>query len=90
MSLQLIADRFGIDKFQLSRLFKQELGVNYWNYVMQVRMEKAAELLLRTDEKNSSIASATGFVDESHFSRTFKKYFDMSPKQYRMLHGNAK
>lgn len=89
LSLQVIADRFGIDKFQLSRLFKQELGVNYWNYVIQVRMEKAAELLLRTEEKNSSIASATGFVDESHFSRTFKKYYDMSPKQYRNMHGNA-
>ncbi|MGG1879828.1 helix-turn-helix domain-containing protein [Paenibacillus cisolokensis] len=88
LSLQVIADRFGIDKFQLSRLFKQEMDINYWNYVLQVRVEKAADLLIRTDEKNSLIASVTGFVDESHFSRTFKKYYGMSPKQYRQSRQN--
>lgn len=90
LSLQMVADRFGVDRFQLSRLFKQEMNVNYWNYVIQIRMEKAAELLLRTEEKNSVIASVTGFVDESHFSRTFKKYYDVSPKQYRQLHRGEK
>ncbi|WP_110930285.1 response regulator transcription factor [Paenibacillus bouchesdurhonensis] len=90
LSLQMVADRFGVDRFQLSRLFKQEMNVNYWNYVIQIRMEKAAELLLRTEEKNSMIASVTGFVDESHFSRTFKKYYDVSPKQYRQLHRGEK
>jgi len=90
LSLQMVADRFGVDRFQLSRLSKQEMNVNYWNYVNQIRMEKAAELLLRTEEKNSVIASVTGFVDESHFSRTFKKYYDVSPKQYRQLHRGEK
>ncbi|MBD2868747.1 helix-turn-helix domain-containing protein [Paenibacillus arenilitoris] len=83
LSLRRIAALFAIDKFQLSRLFKQELAINYWAYVMQVRVGKAAEMLVRTDMKNSAIAEATGFVDESHFSRTFKKLLDQSPRQYR-------
>ena len=83
LSLQTVADRFGIDKYQLCRAFKKAFGVNYWTHVMKVRMEKAAELLAGTDWKNSRIAEHTGFLDESHFSRAFKKYYGMTPKAYR-------
>lgn len=87
LSLQTVARLFSIDRFQLSRLFKQQFHVNYWSYVMQVRMEKAAEMLTGTALKNSAIAAATGFVDESHFSRAFKNYFKMTPKEYRQSRG---
>ncbi|MBO9600595.1 MAG: helix-turn-helix domain-containing protein, partial [Cohnella sp.] len=83
LSLQTVAERFDIDKYQLSRIFKQEFGVNYWSYVTKVRIEKAAELLVGTNWKNGRIAEHTGFVDESHFSRAFKKYYGVTPKEYR-------
>ncbi|MGG1639188.1 response regulator transcription factor [Paenibacillus sp. NRS-1760] len=83
LSLQSVADRFDIDKYQLSRAFKQEFGVNYWAYVIQVRMIKAAELLVGTNWRNNHIAEHIGFLDESHFSRAFKKYFGVTPKEYR-------
>jgi two-component system response regulator YesN len=83
LSLQSVADRFKIDKYQLCRVFKKEFGVNYWTHVMKVRMEKAAELLAGTNWKNSRIAEHTGFLDESHFSRAFKKYYGVTPKAYR-------
>lgn len=83
LSLQSVADRFDIDKYQLSRAFKQEFGVNYWAYVVQVRMNKAAELLTGTNWRNNHIAEQIGFVDESHFSRAFKKHFGVTPKEYR-------
>ncbi|MBW7455090.1 helix-turn-helix domain-containing protein [Paenibacillus sepulcri] len=89
LSLQRIATLFNMDKFQLSRAFKQELHINYWTYVMQARMSKAAEMLVNTEMKNSAIAAATGFGDESHFSRSFKKHFDLSPKQYRQAKTGA-
>lgn len=83
LTLQAVADRFNIDRYQLSRAFKKEFGVNYWSQVTKVRMEKAAELLVRTDWKNSRIAEQTGFLDESHFSRTFKKFYGVTPTAYR-------
>jgi len=83
LSLQSVADAFRMDKYQLSRMFKQQIGVNYWQYVMQIRIDKAAELLAETSLKNSAIAEMTGFVDESHFSKTFKKHTGVSPKDYR-------
>ncbi|WP_337103979.1 response regulator [Paenibacillus sp. YIM B09110] len=83
LSLQSVADTYGLDKYQLSRMFKQQFGINYWQYVTQIRMDKAAELLSGTNLKNSAIAEMTGFVDESHFSKTFKKHFGVSPKDYR-------
>ncbi|URN96529.1 MAG: response regulator [Candidatus Pristimantibacillus lignocellulolyticus] len=83
LSLQSVADLFEIDKYQLSRAFKQEFGVNYWAYVTQVRMNKAAELLVATNWKNNHISEHTGFLDESHFSRAFKKHFGVTPKEFR-------
>lgn len=83
LSLQHVAERFALDKYQLSRLFKQQYGINYWQYVTTVRLDKAAELLVGTNLKNSAIAEMTGFVDESHLSKTFKKHFTLSPKEYR-------
>lgn len=83
VSLQTVSQLFSIDRYQLSRLFKQECQMNYWSFVMNVRMKKAAEMLAGTQLKNSVIAEATGFVDESHFSRVFKKHYKVTPKQYR-------
>ncbi|HUC93700.1 MAG TPA: response regulator [Paenibacillus sp.] len=83
LSLQTVADRFSIDKYRLSREFKQEFGENYWHYVTRIRMERAAEYLRETCWKNSAIAEKTGYMEESHFSRAFKKYYGVSPKEYR-------
>ncbi|AFH60798.1 response regulator transcription factor [Paenibacillus caseinilyticus] len=83
LSLQTVADRFGIDKYQLSRTFKQAFGENYWPYVTRRRLEKAAQLLCGTDWKNGRIAEATGYADESHFSKAFKKHYGVAPKEYR-------
>jgi two-component system, response regulator YesN len=83
VSLQVISEKFFIDKYQLSRLFKKRFGVNYWPYVTKIRMEKAAELLRNTDQKMIQIAVKIGYSDESHFSSTFKKHFGVSPKEYK-------
>jgi two-component system, response regulator YesN len=83
VSLQVISEKFFIDKYQLSRLFKKRFGVNYWPYVTKIRMEKAAELLRNTDQKMNQIAVKIGYSDESHFSSAFKKHFGVSPKEYK-------
>jgi two-component system, response regulator YesN len=83
LSLQAVAERFQIDKYQISRVFKQEFNINYWAFVTKIRMEKAAHFLKQTSWKNNSIAERIGFLDESHFSRAFKKYYGVTPKDYR-------
>ncbi|CAM4412827.1 response regulator [Paenibacillus alkaliterrae] len=83
LSLQTVADRFDIDRFRLSREFKLEWGENYWTYVTRIRMEQAAAYLKETNWRNGMIAERTGYCDESHFSRAFKKHFGLSPREYR-------
>jgi len=85
LSLQTVADRFDIDKYRLSREFKLQYDENYWQYVTRIRMEQAAVYLKETNWRSSHIAERTGYVDESHFSRAFKKHYGISPKDYRAV-----
>ncbi|KRE47842.1 response regulator transcription factor [Paenibacillus sp. Soil522] len=87
LSLQTVADRFFIDKFRLSREFKQLFDENYWTYVTRIRMEQAALFLRETNWRIGMIAERTGYCDESHFSRAFKKYYNVSPREYRGASG---
>src|SRR5690625_660782 len=82
ISLNNISKTFHIDKYQLSKLFKEYFSINYWAYVTKVRMDKASELLLNTDLKNYQIAEKLGYTDESHFSRAFNKFYGTSPRKY--------
>lgn len=83
LSLDTIAKKFFISKFQLCRLFKKETGINYWDFVTRVRMEKALLLLANTELKSYEIAFMVGYDDICHFSTLFKKFYGKSPKQYR-------
>lgn len=87
LSLDSISERFFISKYQLSRIFKKEIGINYWDYITQVRMEKACLLIQNTDMKMYEIAEKTGYDDISHFSTAFKKYFGKSPKEFKAQPG---
>lgn len=68
----------------LSRLFKKEAGCSLTDFITQERMKLASELL-RTNATVTEIASATGYSYQSHFSKMFKKTFQMSPQEYRSI-----
>lgn len=87
LSLAAMADRFFISRFQISRLFKQLYGVNYQDYILSVRMELAAGMLSRTHARLYEIAAAAGFDEPSYFSSVFKRYYGMSPREYRQKKG---
>ena len=63
--------------------FKEVTGSPPVEYLLHVRMTKAAEKLLNGQEQISEIAAACGFTDSNYFSRQFKKHFRCSPLQYR-------
>ncbi len=77
------ADVAGLNAAYLSYLFKQEMGVGFSNYLLNLRMECAAKLLQKTNDKVKDVAEKSGFGDYRYFAKTFKKIYGMSPAEYR-------
>lgn len=67
----------------LTHLLKKETGKTFTDLVTARRMEKARELLAQTRLRIAEIAEAVGFDDEAYFTRRFKKYFHLAPRDYR-------
>lgn len=90
LSLDSIAELFNITPSYLSTYFKKHAGVNISHHIMEVRMQKAAELLCENKKmKINEIAEAVGIPSSVTFNRSFKKYFDMQPREYRLnAHNN--
>ncbi len=73
----------GISHAHLLRLFKEEYGITLIKYITKKRIELACDLLRTTDLSVSSVAYSSGFSNEIHFMKTFKKTIGMSALQYR-------
>lgn len=82
-SVQKVADHIGISKNYFTTQYKEQTGCGFWEYVTELRMEKAKELLLTTEEMVGTIAGEVGYESEYHFSRKFKEYTGQSPKNFR-------
>lgn len=67
----------------ISKFFKQKTGQNFSDYLIEVRMNKAAELLDDVRYKTYEISDMVGYSNSFNFTRTFKSYFGMSPREYR-------
>lgn len=83
VSLQEIANRFYLSREYISRRFKQVFKINYSDFVTNIRISKAKELLHSPDLKISQVAGMVGFPDEKYFSKVFKKMVGQSPNDYR-------
>jgi len=82
ITLQTIADYLYINSSYLSRLFKKETGYNITDYINKVRIDKAKDLLINSDYKIYEIADMVGISDPAYFSVLFKKYTNMSPRDF--------
>lgn len=69
--------------YYFSHLFKEVTGKTVSDYILSLRLRKAEQLLLETNDTISDIALEAGFYDISYFSRTFHKYYNMSPSSFR-------
>lgn len=67
----------------LSYYFKQKTGGNFSDFLTEIRMKNAAKLLKNIDLKIYEVAQMVGYSNAKNFTRSFKKYFGMTPKQYR-------
>lgn len=85
ISLESVAAHVHKSTAYISRVFKNELGCNFSDYLAQKRMKLAAELLRDPDRKVYAIAEACGYADASNFIRVFKRSYGVSPAEYRAL-----
>ncbi len=83
LSLTMVADTFRISVPYLSSLFKASAGVNFSNYVEDVRIEKAKGFLKNTSMSVGEIAVATGYSSTNSFSRAFRRVTGDSASEYR-------
>lgn len=83
ITLDEIAEELHANRSYLSRLYKVRCGVNLFDDILKKRIEKAKELIEKKDLKIYEISEAVGFDDTGYFSKVFKKYTGMSPKEYK-------
>lgn len=81
--LEDIAEAIGISAGHLSRVFRQDMGMNIQEYIQKFRVERAANLLKYSEASLSEISDYVCFHSQSHFGSAFKRYMKMTPKQYR-------
>lgn len=86
ISREDIANHVFLNPDYLTRVFKKETGMSVYDYLLQQRLNAAAELLIHTNMSVSAIASRIGYANFSYFSRAFKKQMHASPAEYRQKH----
>ncbi len=75
----------GVHPVHLAREFRRFYHCTTGEYVRRLRIEAACERLIHSDKPISEIALASGFFDQSHFTRTFKQFTTKTPHEYRAL-----
>ncbi|MCS7459862.1 response regulator [Paenibacillus doosanensis] len=83
VTLEEVARSFHMNLFYLSKYFKKWSGQNFSDYLISVKMEKAAELLRDFTYKTYEVGNLVGYDNAKNFSRAFKLYFGKSPRDYR-------
>ncbi len=85
-----IAESVGLSVRHLQKLHKSETGISLMNWICNKRLEKAAELLADTFLTVKEVGYQVGMLNDSHFTRDFKKKYGLPPSIYRRQQGNKK
>ena len=82
--LSEFAERYGYTERYMGKMFTQINGIGFSQYVQNVRIMRAKDMLRNTDMTVAAIAEAADFYDACHFSRSFKQQVGISPNEYRL------
>jgi len=78
-----MAEKLCVSESTLQRIFRRRTGMAPHDFLMQLRLKKAAALLLESELAVSEVAAETGFSDSNYFCRRFRLYAKLSPLEYR-------
>lgn len=87
LSIKDLAGELNLNENYVRNVFKKKDGTTLSKYIRGVRMEKAKEMLQQGNYKHSHIGYLVGYNDPAYFSKSFKKYAGMSPKEYELIFG---
>lgn len=85
LKVQEIANEIGVHPFHLSRVFRNVHRQTIGEYVQKLRVDYACKELARPENDLASVALASGFADQSHFTRVFKNVTGMTPGAFRLI-----
>ena len=86
LSLEILGSQIGLNPTYFSSVFKKETGYSFIDYLTEVRIQNAKELLVDTNKSVNDIAEISGFNDLKYFNKKFRKYTGLSPSEYRKLY----
>lgn len=86
ITIEDLADEFGVSASYLSRLFKKEVGIPISTYIREQKIEIAKNLLRFSDYSMIEIANRLSFSSQSHFIQQFRESVNMTPKKYRDMY----
>ncbi len=87
IDLNMVAAQAGLNPIYFSTLFKKETGMNFKDFLVDIRLEKARELLVNSNETIQEISHLVGYRDTRYFSRIFARNVGLKPNIYRKIHG---
>ena len=85
LNVNRVAEHFQYTPFYISKIFKEMCGKSILQYIMEVRMKNAQEILRKSDIHVMDVAEKVGITNKSTFMRVFKKATGMTPGQFRKL-----
>lgn len=85
LNSDMVADELALSAAYCGKLFREEVGVSISKYLTEYRLKKAVHYIGETDENINAIMAKTGFSNESNFYRQFKKYYGVTPKEYKAI-----
>ena len=83
LSLNTLSQLAGYTPQYLSSLFSDDVGISIQEFLQRLRVEEACKLLIQTQLSTAEVAAAVGYQDTRHFSKLFRRFQGISPKEYR-------
>ena len=83
LNMAMVSNHICMNYSMFSAAFKEHTGVNFVNYLKEIRIAEAKRLLLQTEDKITEIAKQVGFENDKHFMKSFKTACGVSPSEFR-------